>query len=40
MTLLLIFLAYIDHQNQLPKAKKVAVKAYTLKATQKTYFIA
>ena len=30
-------LIYISHQDQLLKAKEVAVKAYTFRATQKTY---
>jgi len=31
-------LAYIGHQDRLPEAKKVAAKAYALRATQETYF--
>ena len=32
--------AYIGHQDQLSEAKEAAAKAYTLRATQETYFTA
>jgi len=33
-------LAYISHQDQLLEARDAAAEAYTLRATQETYFTA
>ena len=32
-------LVYISHQDRLLEAKEAVIEAYTLKATQETYFI-